>query len=343
MKLLKLKKIISYSTAFLTVFSSISILNCAKVNASPEAYDSRFKHTCDIDDSIKFTQGDLENLIMNFQPPAMGRIPNLANLIKKDRNINHWIGPIQIYVRVTTEIGLSVSSRRYRGLDPDITEDDVREIDDIDSLNIGNLLNEIREVFIEDGIPQETKEEKYLSIIINFLNSKFRAIRLIKENLRPRFEKFESIKTNLLNLLKQTSGAEDINSITESIEEIRKNNSESEIEIMAKIIQDIIVAKRNLYLIRTEASYWREKRKPLYEKLQDLKNHVTNEQKIKPDEVENPVSIIDECEKILEKELELAKREEIADRELLKATEQKHVIEDIPTIMLIDEIERLNL
>ena len=340
MRLFNLKKTISYSTAFLTIFSSMSILNCAKVNATQEKLDSKSKYAYNINDTIKFTQGDLDNLIMRPQP-ANG-IPNLANLLKKDRNINHWIRAMGIYSQITTDIELLVPSQNYKGLEQDITRADISEICEIESINIGNLLNEIRDILTEDGIPQEIKKEKYLRLIIDFLNSTFRGIRLIKKSLKPRFEKFESIKTNLLQLLKQTSGEEDISKVIENIEEIRKNNPEEEINVMAKIIQNVIISKRNLYLIRVDASYWTNKKIPLYEKIQSLKSRTETGQKLTPDEAKNRNSLIDECTKIMEKEIEVAKCEALADYELLKATEDKYIIEDIPRAMLLNEIEKLN-
>lgn len=350
MKLINLKKATSYSIALLTIFSSIGILNCAKVSALPEVSNSQCKRNYSTEnDFIKFTHLDLDDLV-NSQPT----IPNLDNLTRKDRNLNHWVNSAEIYLQTVTEIITTISSPNIKGkLDENLTENDIDEILHIDTLNVGNLLDQIRRVLIRDDITQETKNENYLNIVIKFLNLKFRSLNIIKERLNPRIEKFNNVKITLLKLLKKSSETGDIGSIKESIEKIGKNNPEEEIEIIVKIIKNIVIARNHASILKTDLDYWENKRKPLYEEMEKIKNYITDGQKIKLEEIkpdkaklqkiEKYISLSKEYKIIMEEELKVAANKELADYALLRATEKTYLIEEIPTRMLMEEITKYNL
>lgn len=350
MKSLNFKNSIAYLATSLTIFSSLSGLNCAKVNAAPTPNESQSTTGVRNEDIIFFTIGDMKNLLANLESilnsfvksskityrasllsypmgvsynfdkfletKAHIKIPNFNNLRRISGNATIWFEPMRIYLRITQGI-------LKEDLDENL-KDKIRIILNDDDLIIGNTLNEIRKIMVDKDIPVEVKEEKYLIAIINFLKTfKPEDNEKVSDKKLKKLSRFEYATFKLMQIPQKSPDAE------QEVEEIVANYPDPEIKTVAEIVLENIMARKNLELATTERSSAEITVNQIEEKMKKLHRKKTTE--------------------LLEKELKNAqlnllnamKNENLATEALMKAIEKMYIIEKIPKEMLMEELKGL--
>ena len=322
MKLFNFKKTISYSTAFLTIFSSINTLNCVKVAAAPIVEEPQTKIV--VKDNILFTFGDMKNLVTHLESilksyaksnkltsepslqnypvsvmfmfdeflenTATTKIPNFSNLIRINEDKSDWFESIRIYLKVIQKI-----------FEEDLDENVKKEIKKIcnnDTLNVGNMLNDIRKIMTDRNIHQNVKETKYLITIIDFL--KTAKLGSSKRTSAQKIKRFTNARKNLMQILESTYELDVMDEAIEDIEKTIENAIDPEVKTMAEIILNIIKGRKNLALTKISVN-------------------TANK----------------------EKYLKALKDQNAATQTLVEALEKIYAVEKMPTKILIGELEEL--
>lgn len=337
MKLLNFKKIISISTAYFMAFSFFNNLNCAKVNAAPTASEPHSKPIFSARTGAMFTLEDMKNLVTNIEHSpntAISRTLNFINLIRIDRNVNNWFNSMRIYIETTQEI-------MDENLAENLTEENIEEICSTGTLVVGDTLNEIREVLVNRALSQETKKEKYLEIVMNFLNSKFRVINLAKERLHEKLEKIKTARTNLIKML-ETSNRLNLDQKIADLENMIGSTNDYEIKTMIKITLNIFRAKKNLALTKFNKTLLKIEKIDVEKKIIELKNKVDKKEKINPAEKKEYLEALDKYEDLIKSQIQAEKSKKAASETLIEAISKLEIIERIPQKLIMEEIKALN-
>lgn len=337
MKSLSLKKITSSSIAFLTAISSLIGLNSAKVAAMPGAFEHQIRIPSGVRENVIFTIEDMNNLIRNIdrlpRTTAIARTPNFKNLTKVDPNVNHWLGAVQVYLDITEEI-------IDENLDENLTEEEIEEVGNTYVLVIGNTLNEIRQVRINNTISQEVKKQKYLEIVKRFLNSKSEIIKYAKKRLQGKLEKINIAKNHLMKMLEMPSDLNFDKKIAD-LEKIIDSADEPEIKTMAQITLNIFKAKKNLASVKTNQDSIKKEKIMAEEKIEKLTNQVAKNEEPSPAEKKEYLEIMDRYEDLIKAQIQSKKNEKAATEALIEAIDKLDAIARIPQKMLIEEIKTL--
>ena len=265
---------------------------------------------------------------------SISRTLNFVNLIRIDKNVNNWFNSMRIYIETTQEI-------MDENLAENLTEENIKEICSTGTLVVGDTLNEIREVLVNRALSQETKKEKYLEIVMNFLNSKFRVINLAKERLHGKLEKIKTARTNLMKML-ETSNRLNLDQKIADLKNMMGSTNDYEIKTMIKITLNIFRAKRNLALTKFNKTLLKIEKIDFEKKIIELKNKINKKEKINPAETKEYSKALDKYEDLIKSQIQAEKNKRAAYEKLIKAISKLEIIERIPQKLIMEEVKALN-
>lgn len=340
MKSLNFKKFISYLAAYSSAFLFFCNLNSAKVTAMPEIDNFISKSAYEIDPCISFTLEDMKNfsniLISQGREAAINNTPHFKNLLSTDPNVDHWLNAMRIYCITIQEIS-------QRNLAENLTSDDIDEIYNTDVLSVGITISEIKEVMHTPSLSPNTKREKYIRIVIKFLNSKFRIINIAKTKLQGRLAKINAAKTDFIQMIESSENmnAEQTVEKWDKLKNIINSTDDPEIKNMAKIALNIIAARKNFDLARNLSSLLERTNSQAKKTIREITPKIENSDALDPQEREKYFAIAEACGDFLQRKMDALENEHEATKRLIKELGEMNIIETAPQRVLMEKIEEL--